>query len=479
MRSFALAEAWRDAGSAVTFAGVYEPATLAMLARAGFDTVEPSAVHPDPADARALADRVRAAAGAVWTVIDGYHLDAAYQTSVRNAGSRTIVLDDEDVRGRYDADIVLNQNLHGLQLPYSGASGAIVLAGPQYALVRREFRDGAPRRARRSAVRRVLILSGGADPAGISALALDALRHLPDRGFDVTLVAGPSNRDVARLQTAGAALGIDVRVAPPDVAALMAAADLAVAASGSTVWELAYLGVPAIYLSAAANQAPLGAAIAERGAGVYLGEAACVAAQDLATAIASLARDETRRAAISHAGLDVVDGEGPARVRRIARALDGAGDEPDIRPVRQSDSRALWRLANEPDVRANSFSSAPIPFESHEAWLAARLAANDERFWAADVDGAMLGHVRYARAGDDVAEAHFTIARPARGRGLASRLLARTAAQAARELGVGRLTGVAFEANAGSHRAFEKAGYHRAGAEMIKGRACVRFERKA
>lgn len=477
MRCRALAQAWRQAGSDVGFIGMLEPAIAAVLEGDGFSVQAIDSTHPDARDLARMLARARAASKPAWVALDGYQFDAAYEAAVRDAGARVISLDDEDRRGEYAADIVLNQNLHGPTLPYVGAAAAIVLAGPRYALLRQEFRSGGGRRVRCGPVRQVIVLTGGADPAGIGALALDAIGTIPGREFAVTIVAGPSNASGPALAAAASALRVEVVVNPPDLSRRMSDADLAIAASGSTAWELAYLGVPAIYLSAADNQAALGEAIAKAGVGVYLGPAMGMTAGDVVEAVRALSSEPDRLARMSEAALALIDGDGAGRVRSVARALDGAGPPPAIRRVAAEDARAVWRMANDPAVRASSFTRDAIPFKAHERWFGARLAARDERFWVADVEGAILGHVRYAITVPGAAEVHFTVAAPARGRGLAAELLSRTALMAAEELEVTRIAGVALHDNPGSHRTFEKAGYRRAGLETISGRECVRFER--
>jgi len=97
---------------------------------------------------------------------------------------------------------------------------------------------------------------------------------------------------------------------------LMAKADLAVSTAGSTVWELAYLGVPAVLGVVAENQRLGAAALAESGAAVVFDGTATSAVDELRQVLGLVLRDQPRRSAIIEAAQRVVDGMGAARVVR-------------------------------------------------------------------------------------------------------------------------------------------------------------------
>jgi spore coat polysaccharide biosynthesis predicted glycosyltransferase SpsG len=90
---------------------------------------------------------------------------------------------------------------------------------------------------------------------------------------------------------------------------LMAWADVAVSAGGSTLWELAYMGLPALVLVLADNQLPASRALDAAGIAQWLRAPA-----DLPGALAALLPDQARRQAMSDAARRMVDGRGVARV---------------------------------------------------------------------------------------------------------------------------------------------------------------------
>ena len=80
----------------------------------------------DAAFTRAMLDRL----GASWLVLDGYRFDAPYQDLV--AGSaRTLVIDDHSHAGRYQAQVILDQNAGAEPGAYAiRPEGSVLLLGP-------------------------------------------------------------------------------------------------------------------------------------------------------------------------------------------------------------------------------------------------------------------------------------------------------------------------------------------------------------
>jgi UDP-2,4-diacetamido-2,4,6-trideoxy-beta-L-altropyranose hydrolase len=146
-----------------------------------------------------------------------------------------------------------------------------------------------------------------------------------------------------------------------------------------------------------------------------------------------------------------------------------------LRPAGISDARLLWEWRNDPLVRANSFQSEPVAWETHLAWLQRKLASPDCRLWIAECEGRPVGQVRYDRDGA-LAEVSLSVAAPCRGRGLGAALLARSAPCAARDLQVRRLVAFIKPGNLPSRRAFERAGFRPAGPVMCAGVLCLAFE---
>jgi spore coat polysaccharide biosynthesis predicted glycosyltransferase SpsG/RimJ/RimL family protein N-acetyltransferase len=130
-----------------------------------------------------------------------------------------------------------------------------------------------------------------------------------------------------------------------------------------------------------------------------------------------------------------------------------------LRRATAADSRCLWEIRNEESVRAVSLDTAPIPFERHQRWLAARLeAAAAPIFIVSAPDAGDVGYVRFD-AGPGELQVSIALAPHVRGRGLGPAAL-RTA-MAALDAGGGHEPVVALvrRDNAPSLAAFARAGF--------------------
>jgi spore coat polysaccharide biosynthesis predicted glycosyltransferase SpsG len=101
---------------------------------------------------------------------------------------------------------------------------------------------------------------------------------------------------------------------------LMAWADFAVAAAGSTSWELAFSGLPTLFIILADNQAGNAWEMERQGVGLCLGEPSQFDEQRFHDSVLSLAADSRLRAGFASRGRELVDGWGGARVARALAA---------------------------------------------------------------------------------------------------------------------------------------------------------------
>ena len=193
-----------------------------------------------------------------WLIVDHYLLDWKWEFALRSSTNRLMVIDDLCNRP-HDCDLLLDQNLvAGMHERYAAKLPASCrqLIGPTYALLHPDYarmhKQVAPRGG---AIRRMLIFFGGADNANLTKRALDAFLTLKRPDVEVDVVIGASNRqgDAVR-QKAEVHTNIHVHAGLPSLAPLMAEADLAMGAGGSTHWERLCLGLPCIVVTLADNQ---------------------------------------------------------------------------------------------------------------------------------------------------------------------------------------------------------------------------------
>lgn len=491
MRSLALARAWQDAGGRVAFLGhcpdprLRERITAARIAFYALDRPHPA--PDDLATTLTTIERLRSEspeAAICWTVLDGYHFDAAYQEAVSQSGSRLLVIDDLAHLAQYHGDLLLNQNQAAERLIYPADARTGLLLGVRYVLLRPEFlaHIGSRKPIARVA-RKVLITLGGADPPNASLLAIRAFAQLDVPDAEAKLVIGAANPRADALLTEIQRLDVNVQLlaAVTDMSKPMAWADVALSAAGGTCWEMALMGLPAAVLVLADNQLAVAEPLAAAGAVVNLGRPDELTPEAVGESLASLCRDHQLRQRQSVAGRRLIDGRGAQRVVAVMRALD----EPfslerfQLRPVEPHDMLPIWRLANDPTVRDRSLSTESISLDDHARWFDRKLASPDTRMWVFDLKGLIAAQIRYDLVEPDVAEISFSVAAGFRACGLGTRLLDATRTRASEQLGAARLRAIVRGENAASMRIFEKSGFQLALTKTIQGHACQVFETPA
>ncbi len=142
-----------------------------------------------------------------------------------------------------------------------------------------------------------------------------------------------------------------------------------------------------------------------------------------------------------------------------------------LRPATAEDARRIFEWANDPSTRAVSFSSEPIPWETHVAWFERRLADDACQLFLACDGEEPVGQVRLDHDGAR-ATISVSIAAEHRGRGLGVAAIR----EAARVADVEAIDAFILEDNARSVAAFERAGFVFAERTTIQGRAAVRLE---
>ena len=325
MRCLALAQGWIESGGVVYFASAILPDGLAnRLVTEGLHLCRLDVGAGSPADAQAAAELAREIK-ADWLVVDGYHFGYEYQLSIKEHGLRLLVIDDYGHAGRYVADLILNQNVYATVDLYPYRAGETkLLLGVEYALLRREFWDWQGwERPISTTPNKLLVTLGGGDANNVTLRVIQAIQRLEDISLEVVIIVGGSNPHLAALQNA---VRNDSRLQlvhnVDNMPELMAWADGAVSAAGSTCWELAFMGLPALLIILADNQRPIAEELDKTGICVNLGWFDKLTNQQIRTGLYNLMADEKQRLRMSVSGKKLVDGLGTQRVIRLLNRYD-------------------------------------------------------------------------------------------------------------------------------------------------------------
>lgn len=404
MRCLALGQAWKDAGGTAVFVTRTESKKLLEKIKREFR------VYPLPnAESKAGMVKILAGENPDWVALDGYHFDGGFQKEIKEAGFRLLYIDDYAPFEHYYADIILNQNFGAEKLEYSTGPDTRVLAGTRYVLLRREFLVYSGfRRKTPEAAGKILVTMGGADSENHTSKVLRALESVKGP-LEAKIVIGAGNPHYESVAREAARHGIEILRSVEDMAPLMAWADLAVSAGGSTVWELAFMGLPALVAIVAGNQEKPVNLLGENGICQSCGWIRDKSARELAGMIDGLIHDGDLRLEMSKKARRMVDGKGAARVIKemglnepdeIAVLLKGDFETASLKLINfinlsREEKKMVLEWRNSPRVRRWMFNSSPITEDEHFAFIE-RLKKDGRNFyWMAERNGEPCGVVSF------------------------------------------------------------------------------------
>ena len=475
MRMMTLAEEWIRIGGKVVLLSKELPARLTERVEQLGVRCEALTVVPGSAEDLLETSKMIRQINPLWLVIDGYDLHVLISESREEGFPKVLAFDDFSIGRMIHADMVIDQNAGtSLESYQDYAPEATLLLGGNYCLLREEFRRVQRESSEvATSVERVLVTLGGADPSNATTDCIRAFSHAVENRLRIDVVVGAANPH--RTEVAAAAKESPHEVVLLDsvsnIAELMSQADLAVAAPGGTCWELAYMGVPMLLATLAENQRPNAEYLGRTGVARCLGDHGAMSGSDWRESIQTVLGDADLRAGMVDKGRQLIDGLGAARVCRHLR-------EPlfRLRAAESADARMIWEWSNDPGVRAVSFSSEPIPWNSHFAWFEQRLTDAQSRLRiATEHDGDPVGQIRFDFGSEKSATISISLASGVRGKGLGTQLIWMACRELFAETEVARVEALIKPGNVASIRAFEKAGFETDGDTEVKQQPARRF----
>lgn len=338
MRCLTLARALRDVGADCHFITRAHSGHLADRIKAeGFtlsllDAPQGSAPEGPPAHAHWAgvdwtqdAAETRAVLGQApdWLIMDHYAFDARWQRAVLPTDTRLMVIDDLADRP-HACDLLLDQNL-GRQVSDYDALVPLEctrLVGPQFALLRPEFRQlraASIARRRSSSLSRMLVTMGGVDSGNNMEDVLDALCRIElPAGLRVTVVMGAGAPYLAQIEARLHSLPFDAEllIDVDDMAQLMVECDLAISASGLIVYELACMGVPMLLLPVSDIQRHVARRVAQITEAHVVEDWSINPVSQIASGIQSWLKDMNSRKTVDPDSNNLINGTGSLQVLR-------------------------------------------------------------------------------------------------------------------------------------------------------------------
>lgn len=334
-----------------------------------------------------------------WLIIDNYAIDRRWEEKLRPYIGKIMVIDDLADRP-HDCELLLDQNLYpSMETRYDGlvSVDCVKLLGPKYALLRPEFTSARKNLCQRDGnIRRILVFFGGVDPTNETIKALRALLEITDFQFEVDIVVGRGNPNKKQIQdNCSVTDRFRYHCQVENMAELMASADLAIGAGGSTTWERCALGLPTLLVTLAANQFNLASYGAETGIFFLLGNTRSVSSSVIENVVRSFLIAPQNLLPYSRKCLEVVDARGLQRVITTLMPL-----MIDMRPAEFDDCDSIYEWRNSEETRKYIFDPEPITLEDHRIWFHNSMNNSRRIILIGEIDSKPVGVVRYDLSGN-------------------------------------------------------------------------------
>ena len=311
MRCIALGQEWRRRGGQVVFAMAEWTAGLSdRLQNERFERLDVET------GAEELAT-VAMDAHASFVVLDVGPTVVEYSDAF--SSTKVAVIDDAGTDFTSSPDLIVNQNAHAHEALYPGTEPSTLLLGLSFVALRAEFLRVEPTPKLPPVCQDILLAMGGTDPMNLLAPLTREL--LAELDVTVHVVISSRHRDATSLgRIAGAQPRLVLHVDETDLASTMSMADLALTSGGTTVWELAYMGVPSLVGSVSPLEERLVEGLDRIELFRILGSLGDTAAHGAVAAVGEACQDLEWRQKSSKQAMQLVDGRGTERV--VTRILE-------------------------------------------------------------------------------------------------------------------------------------------------------------
>lgn len=360
-----------------------------------------------------------------WVIVDGYGFNSDFQKEIKSAYLKLLVIDDYCHAQHYYADVILNANIHAKELNYENREPYTqLLLGSKYVLLRQEFLKWKDwKRDLNKHAQNILVSLGGADPQNLSLEIIQALEELKQEGLRIIVVLGPNNSHYSTIEKYVKAetqfKTIELQNNVSDMSTLMKWADIAITGAGSTCWELAFMGLPSFTFILAHNQINVSKSLDSLKIFPSMGWNLDSEKNRFVQSVESLLLSTSQRKEIYDQSKALVDGKG---VSRILTTLHKSCLQ--LRLVTPKDCHQLWEWANDPRVRALSFTEEKISWEDHVAWFESKLQdQNCIIYLATDKRKRSIGVIRYEKHSHKELLISINLDKEFRGNGYGSALI--------------------------------------------------------
>lgn len=244
-----------------------------------------------------------------YILTDSYWLSNEYLERLKKLSKILISIDDNSLY-QYPSDIIINYNIYAKDLNYKFKNdNCIALLGTKYSMLRKEFQNINPIKIKPK-VKRILVTMGGTDINNFTPIVLEKLSEIED-SITIDVVVGNLFKcsekiiDMARENK-----NINLIFNPNNMKEVMEKCDLAISASGTTVYELGVLGIPTILIPQIDNQINIAKKASDLGMMINLGKYDEIDSLEIYKVVKELIDNVDRRKRMNKIAINTIDSNG-------------------------------------------------------------------------------------------------------------------------------------------------------------------------
>lgn len=243
---------------------------------------------------------------------DSFAINKKYIASIKKNKKFIVIIDNlRDMSVK--ADLIINGGIYA----YSLAKNAVkfnqrILLGTEYLLIREQFTNSKKRDINKT-VKNILVTMGGSDPLKQTPNIISVLGEL-EKNLKINVVIGngfTNIEEIEKISKKNHRIVLHYNV--ENMANLMFQNDIAITAGGTTLYELAITGTPAIVLIQAENQVLPSTIFHDKGTIINLGYSDKVSELYFKEILIKLINDYDKRKEMSTIGQRILDGRGATR----------------------------------------------------------------------------------------------------------------------------------------------------------------------
>jgi len=346
-------------------------------------------------------------------VLDGYYFDFEYQLIIEKKEVTLICIDDIQAYP-FLADAIIN-HAGGINADnYQVQPHTKLFLGPTYALLREPFLKAAAKQRFVSAIKKIIINMGGADPENYTCQIVTQI--LTDHSYlSLEVVIGSAfshHTELQELISSNLNITLHQNLDADEMCRLMQSCDAAILPPSSVSYEWCSVGGPLFLHPIANNQKHIYLFLLENNLAFPFEELSSILNKpDPGNLITEQIQNQK----------SWFNGQSRQKLLAVFYELIYYRHLV-LRPVTEADTLLLFDWANDPEVRQNSFSTEPISLEIHQIWFKNKLQDPDCIIYIAEVKKIPAGMIRFDLV-EQTATISYLLAEDFRGKKLGTLLL--------------------------------------------------------